>query len=56
MGSTYADSTNPRLKIFRNKENSKKLQKAKLEFATSGNYLHSIYKVLVIVSISNLEI
>ena len=56
MGCTYADSTKPRFKIFRNKENSKELQKAKLEFATAGNYLRSIYKVLGIVSISNPEI
>ena len=45
-------SVNYRLKICR-KKNSRKFQKAKLEFALLWNYLHSIYTVLEI--ISNLE-
>lgn len=52
VGPTYADSTNPGSKIFRNKEKFRKCQKAKPEFAVLVT-LHSTYIVLGI--ISNLE-
>ena len=54
VGSTSADSTNHRSKIFR-KKNSSKFQKAKLEFATcAGNYLHIIYIVFTTIYIDSI--
>ena len=52
MGSLSTDTARHVLKIL-GKNNSRKLQKVKLEFASCGKYLHNIYIVLAIVS--NLE-
>ena len=43
--SLSVDSTNCEWKIFGGKKNSRKFQKAKLEFAALGNYLKRIYIV-----------
>ena len=48
---TY-NSTNHGSKIFK-KKNSRKFQKAKIEFVILSNYLHGVYIVLGI--LSNLE-
>ena len=50
MDSVSMDSTHCVLKIFEEKKISIKFQKAKFEFATFGNYLHSVYIVLGVIS------
>ena len=53
MGSVSSTDTVRHVLKTLGKNNSRELQKMKLEFASCGKYLHSLYIVLAI--ISNLE-